>query len=163
MNFGPIPPWRHLVLHNLGPIVLIVAVLSLAAGLCARGIGAEPLTGRWMEVKASAYCPCPLCCGVRAAGLTADGTSTDAVPYGIAAHPAYLPYGTAVLIPTGQGYLDESRPFARVFRIDDTGGVIRRLTVSSPDVWIDLRFRSHASAVRWGVRSLRIFVFDTTN
>lgn len=143
-------------------LFLLVAVLGLLAGFLLPGIGSEPTTGRWMTVKASAYCPCPICCGVRAAGLTADGTKVQESPYGIAAHPGYLPYGTRIVIPSGQGYLDRCRA-DRSFTVDDTGGVIRRRSESTPDLWIDLRFRSHASAMAWGVRTISVFVFDQTN
>jgi 3D (Asp-Asp-Asp) domain-containing protein len=118
-------------------------------------------SGRWMTVKATGYCggPCPIC---QTTGTTADGSATDASPYGIAAHLRYLPLGTRLLITSGYGYLDRSRP-DRVFTVDDTGGLIRHLSESTPDLWIDLRFRSHASARAWGVRTISVFVFDQTN
>lgn len=158
MIVTPPPHWTDLLRRHLGPVALIVAVLCMLLGFCAKGHGAD-LAGRWMVVKATAYCPCAICCGERAAGLTATGVEVASVPYGIAAHPRYLPYGSLILIPAGEGYLDRSRT-DRVFRVDDTGGIIRRRSETSDDVWIDLRFRSHESAQRWGVRSIAIFVID---
>lgn len=174
--FGDFAPTvEHSVVQAALPgLFLLVAVLGLLAGFTANGIGAEPtlagyhhqaaesIPGRWMTVKASAYCPCSICCGERAAGLTADGTSVLESPYGVAAHPRYLPYGSLVIIPIGQGYLDRTRT-DRLFRVDDTGGVVRRRTVETDDLWIDLRFRSHATAKAWGVRTIAIFVVDPTN
>lgn len=56
MNFGPIPPWRHLlrrvlapddmhwsdrVIQLLGPIALLIAIAGLVAGFCCPAIGAD--------------------------------------------------------------------------------------------------------------------------
>lgn len=162
MNVYPRPKVRDIIPRILPALFLLLAVLGLCAGFCMPGIGAEPATGHWMTVQSTAYCPCPVCCGERAAGLTADGTDVGKSPYGIAAHPHYLPYGSLVYVPAGYGYLDRSRA-DRFFRVDDTGGIIRRRSEQTEDLWIDLRFRSHASAKAWGVRTISIFVLDQTN
>lgn len=117
--------------------------------------------GEWMpvEVVATAYCPCRVCCGVRAVGLTADGTDVRKWPYGIAVDPKQIPYGTPIMVPTGSGYLDNQQPDDRVFYADDTGGIIRRRTRATGVIHIDLRFRRHSSAAQFGVKRLTILVW----
>ena len=90
-------------------------------------------------------------------------------PYGIAVprlaggRPAW-PYGTRVLIPAGQGYLDQSMANERIFTVDDTGGAIRGKTERSGVLHIDLRFRSESSAKAFGGdagwRELRVMVLE---
>ena len=119
----------------------LLALLLLAAPLAAEGW--EPL-----EVTATAYCPCTLCCGGRAAGITADNTKVSEYPYGVASDPKRLPYGTVVIIPHGVGYLDGTYPADadRQFFVDDTGGALRRNTSATGRVHIDLRFIQHRNA-----------------
>lgn len=112
-----------------------------------------------LEVVATAYCPCKICCGVRAVGLTADGTDVSDEPYGIAVDPRRIPYGTSLYIPTGEGYLDHQRPNDRIFPADDTGGIIRRRTRSTGIIHIDLRFRRHSSAVKFGIKPMTIWIW----
>jgi 3D (Asp-Asp-Asp) domain-containing protein len=130
--------------------VLLLAVCVLAAE-------------EWypVEVIATAYCPCAICCGVRAVGLTADGTDVKDYPYGIAVDPKKIPYNTQIWIPQGNGYLDRQMPddAARVFYADDTGGIIRRRTRSTGTLHIDLRFRRHSSAVQFGVKPMTIWIW----
>lgn len=130
----------------------MIALLMLACCLGA---------GEWapVEVTATAYCPCRACCGSRAAGLTADGTDVREWPYGIAVDPRWLPYGTPILVPHGNGYLDQQQPKARLFYADDTGGIIRRRTRTTGRPHIDLRFRQHGNAVRFGVRVITVYVW----
>lgn len=119
--------------------------------------------GDWvpMEVNASGYCPCQICCGERAAGVTADNTKVKDVPYGVASDPRRLPYGTTVWIPLGVGYLDRSRKTDddRQFTVDDTGGYLRTQTRRTDVVHIDLRFKYHSSAKRFGRRLITIYVW----
>lgn len=118
--------------------------------------------GEWvpMEVTATAYCPCILCCGSRAAGITADGTKVSEYHYGVASDPRSLPYGTKVLIPHGIGYLDKTYPADdRIFVVDDTGGALRRNTRRTGRVHIDLRFVQHRNALRFGVKRITIQVW----
>lgn len=118
-------------------------------------------SGEWqpVEVVATAYCSGSCCCGPRAAGLTADGTDVRAWPYGVAVDPRWLPYGTPIIVPHGHGYLDQQQPDARLFYADDTGGTIRRRTRATGQPHIDLRFRQHGNAVRFGVRTITILVW----
>lgn len=118
--------------------------------------------GDWIETTAilTAYCPCAVCCGDRAAGLTADGTDVATSHYGIAADPQRLPFGSWLYIPTGNGYLDNQQPDDRVFRVDDTGGIVRRLTRKTGIIHLDLRFIHHRSAVKFGVRTATVWVWQ---
>lgn len=140
-----------------------------------RSIGAPVLNGRWITVRATAYSPHDAVDGAyhatkgeRWRWITADGrTDVRQRPYGIAVprlagdRPAW-PYGTRVLIPPGQGYLDQSRPDDRIFTVDDTGGAIRGKTERSGILHIDLRFRSESSARAFagpaGWREMRVMV-----
>lgn len=114
-----------------------------------------------VDVTATAYCPCKICCGLRGVGITANGTDTRTTPYGIAADPDRIPYGSTIWIPTGEGYLDKSRPDddARQFTVDDTGGIIRRRTRQTGRVHLDLRFIQHRNAERFGVRRMTVYLW----
>jgi 3D (Asp-Asp-Asp) domain-containing protein len=124
---------------------------------------ASMLAADWqpLEVVATAYCPCKICCGVRGVRITADGTDTREEPYGVASDPKQLPYGSTVWIPTGIGYLDHSRPTddQRQFTVDDTGGLIRRNTRRTGIVHIDLRFVRHSNALKFGKKTITIYVW----
>ena len=123
--------------------------------LCALGQGAE---GRWITVEATSYCPCALCCDVRTE-RTANGTNTNREPYGVAAS-RNLPFGTTLFIPVGAGYLDETYPrdSQRLFTVDDRGSALdserRRYGLTR----IDVRYRSHDFAVRFGRKIISVYV-----
>ena len=142
-----------------------------------RASGRPALSGRWVTVRATAYSPHDTIDGDyhatkgdRWRWITADGrTDVRQTPYGIAVprlaggRPAW-PYGTRVLIPAGQGYLDQSRPEERIFTVDDCGGAIRGKTERSGVLHIDLRFRSESSARQFagdrGWREMRVLVLE---
>lgn len=151
---------------------------SVVADQDARAAAAPVLHGRWLTVRATAYSPHDAVDGAYHASkgerwrwITADGrTDVRDTPYGIAVprlaggRPAW-PYGTRVLIPAGQGYLDQSGgPADRIFTVDDCGGGIRGRTESTGILHIDLRFRRENSARAFGGdlgwRELRVFVID---
>lgn len=117
--------------------------------------------GEWVATEATltAYCPCKVCCGVRAKGVTADGTRTSEYPYGVAADFRSLPAGSRLWIPRGLGYLDRTYPNDRSFVVDDTGGALIRNTRRTGRIHLDLRFVYHGSAVRFGVKTVTIFVW----
>ena len=134
----------------------MIRLLLLAAALHA---------GEWvpMEVVATAYDPdCSICCGTRHANRTANGTNTNEAPYGVAADPRSIPFGTSVWVPTGCGYLDHSLPDERdrCFLVDDTGSaLIRDSRVPGALPHIDLRFIHHANARRFGRKVIQIFIW----
>jgi 3D (Asp-Asp-Asp) domain-containing protein len=129
-----------------------LALLLLAATLAA---------GEWvpMEVEATAYCPCKICCGVRGVGITSTGVKTWEEPYGVAVVPRQIPYGTRLFVPGGFGYLDRSRTTesGRTFQADDTGGALHSDSNRTGAVRIDLRFRTHWSARRFGRKTITIY------
>lgn len=142
----------------------ITASLCIAVALSAQApaVTYEGQTGEWMRVVATAYSPSDaLDAGYRATKgadrwRTAYGVDVREVPYGIAA-PTYLAHAE-IIIPSGQGYLDRSRPYERTFTVDDTGAMVRRRSAESGRLHLDLRYRTEASARRFGTRELWVFI-----
>lgn len=99
---------------------------------------------KWVEVKATGYCPCAICCGKDADGRTAINRRVDRFPYGIAVEPKLIPYRSWLFVP-GYGQ----------FMVDDTGGAMRQ-SAKQGVVHLDLRFKTHQQARKWGVRWLWI-------
>lgn len=89
----------------------------------------------------TAYCTCRVCCGVFSGGnRTASGT----VPTSnrtIAVDTNVIPFGTKVVI-NGQVYVAEDR-----------GGAIKGKR-------IDMFFMTHKEALRWGRRTMEVFLAD---
>lgn len=89
----------------------------------------------------TAYCTCRVCCGVYSGrNRTASGT----VPTSnrtVAVDTSVIPFGTRLVI-NGQVYVAE-----------DVGGAIK-------GNHIDMFFYTHAEAVRWGRRSMEVFLYD---
>jgi 3D (Asp-Asp-Asp) domain-containing protein len=90
----------------------------------------------WMRV--TAYCPCKVCCGPRACGITATGRR--AVGAIAAVDPRRIKLGRMVNVP-GAGWL----------AAEDTG---RDIVGNRVDVLLP----THAEARRWGVRWLPVRV-----
>ena len=128
-------------------MIRIAALIACVAFACA----AE---GRWALAIATAYCPCARCCD--GDGITATGTRCAERPYGIAVDPRWIAYGTRIWIPSGYGYLDQTLTTDRWLTADDTGAAMR--TTSNTTLRIDLRYRTHASARRFGVRVIPIWI-----
>ncbi len=128
---------------------LLVAVLAMVSGL-----------GEWEQVvmDVSAYCPCSVCCGPRASGITASGEL--AVGKLIAA-PASYPFGTEMRI---RGY--------GTARVQDRGGAVksagarvrggkagyRKVTTTLQNDRVDLLFPTHEEALQWGRQKLVVSV-----
>jgi 3D (Asp-Asp-Asp) domain-containing protein len=96
----------------------------------------------WMLV--TAYCPCSICCGESAHGVTASGKR---ISYNhsrfVAADTSLLPFGTKLRIP---GYNN-----ARPVEVIDRGGAIE-------GNHIDVFFRTHDQALEWGKRWMKVAV-----
>jgi len=107
-----------------------------------------PPDTRWVEVKTTGYCPCAICCGKDADGRTAINRPVARFPYGIAVAPKLIPYREWLYVP---GYGE--------FMVDDTGGAMRQ-SAKRGVVHLDLRFKTHQQARKWGVRWLWIAVPD---
>ncbi|OPZ66128.1 MAG: hypothetical protein BWY85_00064 [Firmicutes bacterium ADurb.Bin506] len=147
---------------------LVAAVLPLAAVEEHQG-----WLGDWVEVVATAYSPVdPIDSayhatkGERWRWITADGrTDVREDPYGVAVplsgrRPRWA-FGTKLLIPVETGYLARTRPDDRVFEVDDVGNGKEYYPTKGGKLHIDLRFKSHASAIAWagpaGYRTIKVF------
>lgn len=135
--------------------------------------------GRWIEVCATAYTPTNAIDSDYHATKgkyrwkTADGrTDVRRVPYGIAVPlqrrtdkkiPVF-PFGTRVIIPSGNGYLDRMRPDDRVFPVDDTSESSKFFYSKNGKLHIDVRFVDDVDAIKWagpkGYRFIKIFVIE---
>lgn len=102
----------------------------------------SPAKVTWMKVMA--YCPCKKCCGQSARGLTSTGKDATKPPFGAAADPKILPYGTKIEIP-GVG----------IREVDDTGGAMRK-NAKKGIYHIDVRFATHQEALEFGVQWLEV-------
>ena len=97
-----------------------------------------------VKMLVTAYCPCPLCCGPNAAGITASGKLVDYNDgHFVAADPS-LHFGTKVIIP---GYASSS------VEVVDRGGAIK-------GNHIDVFFPTHEEALQWGKQTLNVIVVD---
>jgi 3D (Asp-Asp-Asp) domain-containing protein len=96
----------------------------------------------WMEV--TAYCPCPICCGPGAHGITASGkpiTADDG--FFVAADADRFPFGAKLRIP---GYHD-----GQTVEVLDRGSAIL-----GPR--LDVFFPTHEQATAWGRQWLPVTV-----
>jgi len=123
--------------------------------------GAESDRGEWksVTVDVSAYCPCKLCCGPKARGITASGKRAVGK---IVAAPKSWPFGTRVWVPGwGEGVVED-----RGGAIKSAGQTTRWVTVNGKRVppkrlehdRIDLLFPTHDEALRWGRRTMKVLV-----
>jgi 3D (Asp-Asp-Asp) domain-containing protein len=101
---------------------------------------------RVVRMLVTAYCPCKICCGPNAHGVTASGKP---VSYNdghfVAADTRSLPFGTQLLIP---GY-DNDNPVPVI----DRGGAIKGNR-------LDVFFPTHEQAREWGRRWVMVTVMD---
>jgi 3D (Asp-Asp-Asp) domain-containing protein len=124
-----------------GKVIHIVTETELP-----RPVTPPPAGTVWARAKTTGYCPCWRCCGWGADGHTAIGRDVRVHPFGIAVDSGLIAYGTPLLVP-GYGFA----------AADDTGGAMRQ-DARSGVLHIDLRFREHEEAQRWGVRWMWIAV-----
>lgn len=110
------------------------------------------VTFKAVKAVVTGYCPCSICCGSGAHGVTRTGVHTSIEPYGIAAPEALV--RRLVHIP---GYMFESEP-GKVWKTDDTGSALN-------DDWsqhvyhFDVRFTSHDWAKHWwGRREMTVYI-----
>ena len=86
------------------------------------------------------YCPCSICCGPWADGITSTG-NTAVTNHTIAVDPSQIPYGTQVVI-NGQVYVAE-----------DCGGAIKQNC-------IDVYVASHSEAMQKGVYYTEVYAIQ---
>ena len=156
-------------------ITLLGVYLASRGALCASELPQtrfEGYTGHFATVCATAYSPVdPVDDAYRSTKgkwlyKTADGvTDVREDPYGIAVplvrgRPA-LKFGTTIVIPTATGYVSKTVQ-DRAFDVDDVGNGHQYFSRRNGCLHIDLRFRSHESAIRWagprGYRFIRVFI-----
>lgn len=126
--------------------------------------------GRWVWARVTAYCPCHLCCGKPNShpqyGITSTGVDTGSDDphdaYGYATAPDALPYGTRIYVPGYWESLQRNRTFipTKPLLVDDTGGAMRRAWRDEKVIHIDVRYRTHHAAARWGRRWMRVFIYE---
>lgn len=90
--------------------------------------------------KLTAYCPCSICTGKYAKGITSTGTRATANRT-IAVDPKVIPYGSNVEI-NGNNYIAE-----------DSGSAIKKYK-------IDIYFNTHSEALRFGIKYAEVFMYD---
>ncbi len=102
------------------------------------------LPGEWemIEMRVTAYCPCPSCCGEYSDGITANGYEILPGDTFVAADRRYS-FHTEMLIP---GY-SNSQPV----KVLDRGGAIKGNR-------LDVFFATHQEALQWGVQYLEVNV-----
>lgn len=97
-------------------------------------------------VIATAYCPCKKCCGTCSPGITYTGQ--NAWKSGVAVDPKVIPLGSHLDIP---GYTRGPNKNGSWILCDDIGGKIKGNR-------IDVRFKYHWQAKKWGKRKIKIKV-----
>lgn len=95
-----------------------------------------------VDAIVTAYCPCPICCGKYSDGVTSTGRS--AYLPGCAVAPSLISYGSIIEIP-GLGS----------FVADDTGAALRK-NAEKGIYHVDIRFKQHEDAVRFGRKTIKI-------
>ena len=102
---------------------------------------------RRLKVVATAYCPCELCCGKWSDGRTA--TNRDATKAGVAVDPKIIALGSHIDIPN---YNRGPNKNGSWILADDVGGSIKGKK-------IDVRFKTHREAKKWGKKTVTIRVW----
>ena len=99
------------------------------------------------KMRVTAYCPCSICCGRWADGITASGEPVTTNGGKLVAAPRHLPLGTMVSIPGYNG--------GKPVPVLDRGGAIRRNR-------LDVFFPTHQEALEWGVQYLDVTIDPDT-
>ena len=86
----------------------------------------------------TSYCPCKVCCGPKAHGVTASGVPAKGA---LVAAPPSIPFGTRVSIPGYNG--------GRPVPVLDRGGAIK-------GDHLDVLFPTHRAALQWGKRYVKV-------
>ena len=119
--------------------------------------------GRWVLAKVTAYTPWDAIdkdSGFQD-GFTSTMKDTREHPYGIAADPSAIPYGTKIYVP---GYYESilnnktTKP-VDMPEVDDTGGAMRK-SWRSGVLHLDVRYRTTEAARNWGSKRMKVFIYD---
>lgn len=105
-------------------------------------LGTNEQSSEWqtVQMRVTAYCPCPKCCGQYSDGVTACGHKIQPGDVFVAADRRYS-FRTEMII---SGYND-----GQPVKVLDRGGAIRENR-------LDVFFGSHQEALEWGVRYLDV-------
>lgn len=124
-------------MKNLTTAVLIVMLLLIAYAVtfCAP-------EDRYFILKVTAYCPCKICCGKWANGLTYTGYKAGYGCIAIDPNAGILRLGQKVYVE-GYGY----------GVCNDVGGSIKGWEA-------DVCFDTHKEAVKWGVKLVKVYVLE---
>lgn len=115
---------------------------------------ADPATrGQVLTVEATAYCLCRKCCGPGAKGETYTGRRASGPGLAVSRRKGQrvVPLGARVQILSRHPLIP--RYAGRTVRVDDVGGGVRAGSV-------DIRVKTHAQAVAWGRRQVRVRIID---
>ena len=102
----------------------------------------QPEEWESIEMRVTAYCPCPRCCGEYSDGITACGYEIQPGDTFVAADRRYS-FGTEIIVP---GY-SNSQPV----KVLDRGGAIKGNR-------LDVFFATHEEALEWGVQYIEVDV-----
>jgi len=102
----------------------------------------RPSEWQTVQMRVTAYCPCPKCCGEYSDGVTACGHKIQPGDVFVAADRQYS-FGTKMAIP----HYNNGQPV----EVLDRGGAIQGDR-------LDVFFNSHQEALEWGVRYLDVKV-----
>lgn len=124
--------------------VVCLCILSMSLGCAANKACAEAGRPRYetMQMRVTAYCPCPICCGEYSDGVTANGHIISDGDRFVAADRRFA-FDTEMLIP---GYNNSN-----VVKVYDRGGAIKGNK-------LDVFFNTHQEALNWGVQHLDVKV-----
>ena len=121
--------------------MVMMAILSCPETMCDGAVVLRP-----QIYKVTAYCACAKCCGTGSPGVTASGHKIQPGDMFVAA-PKSMPLKTTwVIVP---GYND-----GQAVPVLDRGGKIT-------EGCIDVFFKNHQLALRWGVRYPKVVVIKT--
>ena len=102
----------------------------------------NPSQWRVVRMKVTAYCPCCICCGRHANGITACNHKIQHGDVFVAADKCFA-FGTEMIIPGYNG----NQPV----EVKDRGRLIKGNR-------LDVFFASHQTAKKWGVRTVDVLV-----
>jgi len=107
-----------------------------------KAISYRPIDG--LEFNITAYCPCSICCGVHADGITASGTRVKEGRT-IAVDPEVIPLGSRVIV----------EGFDTVFIAEDTGNP-KYMSGKRIDIYLS----DHDAALKFGREDRKVWVLQ---
>ena len=121
-------------------MIIIIPLLALVVFILQMDVSSNKTHYKTMEV--TAYCPCEICCGVWADGITASGINVKNFNGLLIAAPPEYKFGTVMDIP-GYG----------IATVQDRGGAIKGNR-------LDVFFPTHQEALNWGRQTLKVKIIE---